>query len=105
MRYSIDRRKFLAGAGGAIAATGVGLPYPARAAEPLIVTSYGGSWEKFFREEIIPPFEKETSGKISLAVGLSKDWLTNIRAAGEASAPYDVVMTNEAFASIEREEG
>jgi putative spermidine/putrescine transport system substrate-binding protein len=105
MRYDISRRKFLAGAGGAIAATGAGLPHRAGAAEPLVVTSYGGSWEKFFREEIIPPFEKETSGKVNLAVGLSKDWLTNIRAAGDASAPYDVIMTNEAFASIEREEG
>jgi putative spermidine/putrescine transport system substrate-binding protein len=105
MWRNIDRRGFLAGMGSVAAATGLVVPRNAGAADALVVTSYGGAWEKFFREEVVPPFEKETKGKINLAVGLSKDWLTNIRAAGSGEAPYDVVMTNEAFASIEREEG
>lgn len=105
MERVIRRRSFLAGAAGAIATVGAGFPRRVGAAEPLIVTSYGGSWEKFFRDAIIPTFEKETGSRVELAVGLAKDWLANMRAAGTASAPYDVLMTNEAFASIERDEG
>src|SRR3954447_12461384 len=103
--HEITRRHVLAGTAGAAALGAAGLPSLARAADPLVVTSYGGSREKFFRGEIIPPFEKEAKGKVDLAVGLSKDWLANMRAAGVEAAPYDVLMTNEAFASIERVEG
>src|SRR5690349_1054508 len=78
MRNDITRRHLLAGAAGAAALGAAGLPLPARGADPLVVTSYGGSWEKFFRGEIIPPFEKEAKGKVNLAVGLSKDWLANM---------------------------
>lgn len=102
MRSLISRRHLLAGAA---ALAGAGMPKLGHAADPVVVTSYGGSWEKFFRSEIIPPFEKEAKGKVNLAVGLSKDWLANMRAAGVDGAPYDVLMTNEAFASIERVEG
>ncbi|MEW6400070.1 MAG: ABC transporter substrate-binding protein [Bacillota bacterium] len=71
----------------------------------VVVTSYGGAFEEFFRSEVIPGFEKEYNCKVELAVGLAKDWLAKLRAAGVDNPPYDVVMTNEIWASQERAEG
>ena len=71
----------------------------------LVVTSYGGTWEEFMRKEILPDFETQTGAKIELAVGLSKDWMTKLRAAGKDSPPYDVVIANETYISTARIEG
>ncbi|KYH31626.1 ABC transporter substrate-binding protein [Neomoorella mulderi] len=76
-----------------------------QAPRKLVVTSYGGAYEEFFRSEVIPSFEKEYNCKVELAVGLAKDWLAKMRAAGPDNPPYDVVMTNEIWASQERAEG
>lgn len=74
-------------------------------AQDFVVNSYGGSFEEFMRTEIVPPFEEMIGRSITLDVNLGKGWLTNLRAAGVENAPYDVLMTNETWASIEREEG
>ena len=105
MNKPIHRRTFLRSAAGVAAASTLGFPYIARAARPLVINSYGGSFEKFMRKEIIPPFVKETGIEIKLDVGLGKGWLTNLRAAGTENPPYDVLMTNEVWASVERGEG
>lgn len=106
MNQPIKRRTFLKGAAGTAAASALGFPYvSARAADTLVVNSYGGSFEKFMRSEIVPPFEKKTGIKLTLDVNLGKGWLANLRAAGAENPPYDVLMTNETWASIEREEG
>lgn len=102
---TITRRNLLKGAAGLAAASALGFPYIGRAAEPLVVNSYGGSFEKFMRSEIVPPFEQEFGIEIKLDVNLGKGWLANLRAAGPENPPYDVLMTNETWASIEREEG
>ena len=57
------------------------------------------------RSEIIPPFEEKTGIKTTVDINLGKGWLANLRAAGPENPPYDVLMTNETWASIEREEG
>ena len=77
---TIRRRTLLRGA--TAAAVGLGLPHIARAAEPLVINSYGGPFEKFMREQIIPEFEKETGIKTKLDIGLAKDWLATLRAEG-----------------------
>ncbi|MBI4279362.1 MAG: ABC transporter substrate-binding protein [Armatimonadetes bacterium] len=78
----------------------------ARAQGPqLVVTSYGGAWEQFMRKEILPEFERQTGGKVELAVGLSKDWTANMYAAGMDKAPYDIVITNEIWAAEHRRKG
>jgi putative spermidine/putrescine transport system substrate-binding protein len=100
----IQRRTFLQGTAAATAV--LGFPHIARSQDKsLVVNSYGGSFEEFMRGEIIPPFEQQTGITINLDVGLGKGWLTNLRAAGPENPPYDVLMTNETWASIEREEG
>lgn len=75
---------------------------PSFAGQSLIVTSYGGTWEEFMRAEILPPFEEATGATIELAVGLSTDWMTKLRAAGADDPPYDVVIANETYISTGR---
>jgi putative spermidine/putrescine transport system substrate-binding protein len=72
------------------------------AGQTLVVTSYGGSWEQFMREVIVPPFEAMTGARVELAVGLSRDWMANLRAAGRNNPPYDVVIANETWISSGR---
>jgi putative spermidine/putrescine transport system substrate-binding protein len=102
---TIRRRTLLRGAAATAAAAGLGLPHIACAAEPLVINSYGGPFEKFMREEIIPVFEKETGIKTKLDIGLAKDWLATLRAAGVDNPPYDVLLMNGIFAALLRAEG
>lgn len=75
---------------------------PSFEGQTLVVTSYGGTWEEFMRSEILPPFEEVTGAEIELAVGLSTDWMTKLRAAGADDPPYDVVIANETYISTGR---
>ena len=102
---TIRRRTLLRGAAAAAVAGGLGLPSIARAADPLVINSYGGPFEKFMREEIISVFEKETGIKTRLDIGLAKDWLATLRAAGVDNPPYDVLLMNGIFAALLRAEG
>jgi putative spermidine/putrescine transport system substrate-binding protein len=72
------------------------------AGQTLVVTSYGGTWEQFMREVIVPPFKEMTGATVELAVGLSRDWMANLRAAGRNNPPYDVVIANETWISSGR---
>ncbi len=74
-------------------------------AEPLVINSYGGAFEKFMRVEIIPVFEKDTGIKTRLDIGLAKDLAMTLRAAGVDNPPYDVLMMNGIFAALLRGEG
>ncbi|MDR7546217.1 MAG: extracellular solute-binding protein [Armatimonadota bacterium] len=71
----------------------------------LVVTSYGGPWEQFMRREIVPGFESETGAKVELSVGLSRDWVAKIRAAGRGTPPFDVIIANTTWVSAIRKEG
>jgi putative spermidine/putrescine transport system substrate-binding protein len=71
----------------------------------LVVNTYGGDYEKFMRAVIVPGFEKEANCELKLAVGLAKEWIANLRAAGVNNPPYDIMMTNEIWAALERREG
>ncbi len=108
---SIGRRRFLtatlAGAATASAATLVGQPRRAHGqGNTLVVTSYGGPWEQFMRDTIVPAYEKEHPGsKVELAIGLSKDWVAKMKAAGKANSPYDIVICNEVYAAPLRADG
>lgn len=73
--------------------------------EPLVVTSYGGPWEQFMRREIVPGFERETGARVELSVGLSRDWVAKVRAAGRGTPPFDVLIANTTWVSALRREG
>lgn len=102
---NIGRRTFIKAAAGVAAASVLGAPYIAHAAEPLVINSYGGEFEKFMRDSIIPDFEKQTGIKTRLDVGLANHWLATCRAAGPENPPYDVLMVNAIWASLLRTEG
>lgn len=88
------------------AATALGLPgLSAFAASPLVVNTYGGRWEKFWRSDLLPMFEKASGVQPTLDVGLGKNFIANMRAAGIQNPPYSVLMVNENIASVVREEG
>jgi len=105
MAKKIHRRTFLSGAAGVTAAATIGMPYVARGAETLVINSYGGSFEKFMRSQIIPGFEKETGVEVKLDIGLTKAWIANLRAAGPENPPYDVLMFNSIWAALAKSEG
>ena len=105
MTTPIRRRAMLRGAAGVTVSATLGLPQIARAAEPLVINSYGGPFEKFMREQIIPVFEKDTGIKTTLDIGLAKDWLATLRASGRENPPYDVLLMNGISAALLRTEG
>jgi len=82
------------------------VPGAAQKKVELVVNSYGGAFEKFMRGTLLPEFQKRYPWiEIKLDVGLAKSWLANLRASGVKDPPYDVMMTNEIWANIERGEG
>ena len=110
-----SRRRILAGIGAGslpiigaslgIGAAGIGLPSLASAQQKLVINTYGGRWEKFWRSELLPMFAKSTSIEPTLDVGLGKNFIANLRAAGIEKPPYSVLMVNENIASVVRGEG
>lgn len=105
MSTDLTRRRFLTTVAAAGAA-GIAMPHVARAqAKTLTVTCYGGAYEKFFRSALLPDFEKQTGATVKLALGVAKDNIPLMRAAGVDNPPLDVCMTNEVIAEILRTEG
>ncbi|CAN7200935.1 ABC transporter substrate-binding protein [Variovorax sp. LjRoot130] len=88
------------------AAAGFALPaLPSLAAAPLVVNTYGGRWEKFWRSDLLPMLDKTSGVQPTLDVGLGKNFIANLRAAGIEKPPYSVLMVNENIASVVRGEG
>lgn len=101
------RRRLLLGSAafGGLAASGLGFPGLAHAQQKLIVNTYGGRWEKFWRSDLMPMLKTATSIEPTLDVGLGKNFIANLRAAGIDKPPYSVLMVNENIASVVRGEG
>lgn len=106
MNVPFDRRQWLLSGAALTSAAAVGLPSLSAAQQAkLIINTYGGRWEKFWRGTLIPPFAKATGIEPTLDIGLGKNFVANIRAAGAGPAPYSIVMINENIASLVRSEG
>jgi putative spermidine/putrescine transport system substrate-binding protein len=73
--------------------------------QTLVVTSYGGGWEELMRAEVVPGFEELTGATVELEVGISTDFVTQMRVAGPDDPPYDVVITNETYVADLRASG
>ncbi|CAN5523767.1 ABC transporter substrate-binding protein [soil metagenome] len=103
--FQLTRRHILAGLGGTAAAM-AGLPHAANAqGAPYVVNTYGGRWEKFWRSQLLPKFEPMLGRPLKLDIGLGNGWVSTFRAAGKDKPPFDVLMTNERYAVMLREEG
>lgn len=106
MPSAIDRRQFALWSSALAGACAVGLSPSAAAQQArLIVNTYGGRWEKFWRSDLLPPFTKATGIDPTVDVGLGKNFIANIRAAGVNNPPYSILMVNENIASLVRSEG
>jgi len=86
-------------------ATIINVPAVHAQAQSLVITTYGGSWEKFWRDILIPGFTAETGIDPTLDIGLGRTYMTNIRAAGVGKSPYSCLMTNEIYSTVLRSEG
>lgn len=62
----------------------------ATAQEKLVINSFGGSYEKFHRELVITPFEKENNVKVEVITAYSADTLAQLRAQKD-NPQFDVV--------------
>ena len=83
----------------------LGWPALSMAQQKLVVNTYGGRWEKFWRSDLLPMFSKANAIEPMLDVGLGKNFIANLRAAGVEKPPYSVLMVNENIASLVRAEG
>ena len=104
MSTKINRRDYIArqlGVASAFALPGLS----AFGASSLVVNTYGGRWEKFWRSDLLPAFQKSSGVQPTLDVGLGKNFIANLRAAGLEKPPYSVLMVNENIASVVRSEG
>ena len=99
----IGRRELIAGAGG-MALLAPWMEGHAQQQE-LLINTYGGAWEKFWRETLVPGFEKASGIKTTIDIGLGRTWIANLRAAGPAKPPYTALMMNEVWAAQVRPEG
>src|SRR5512145_1131643 len=106
MTITIDRRRLMQSAAGFAGLAALGLPRLARAqASKLVINTYGGRWEKFWRSDLVPAFTRASKVEPTLDIGLGKNFIANLRAAGVNNPPYSVLMVNENIASLVREEG
>ncbi|MCY4168911.1 MAG: extracellular solute-binding protein [Rhodobacter sp.] len=100
---NFDRRAFTQIAIGSAAALGLGVA-PARAAGSLVVPSYGGRWERFWAEQLLPAFTDVTGIETRHDVGSGANFVANLRAAGN-NPPYSIFMGNENITTMLRGEG
>lgn len=100
-----NRRKAITALGSLMGAGLLQVPTLAAAAQELVVTTYGGSWEKFWRATLLPAFTAKSKLTPKLDIGFGRTYTTNLRAAGVGKSPYGVIMTNEIFATVLRDEG
>ena len=103
--YEANRRHVLHTLASLLGTAIAGLPCVAAATEELVITTYGGSWEKFWRATLVPAFTAKTNIRPTLDIGLGRTYISTMRAAGVGKSPYGVVMTNEIYASVLRAEG
>ena len=99
----LDRRTFIQTAVGSAAALGIGAT-AARAAGSLVVPSYGGRWERFWAEQLLPAFNDATGIDTQHDVGSGVNFVANLRAAGD-NPPYSIFMGNENITTMLRLEG
>ncbi len=102
---NFSRRDYLQAMAAAAGMSALAIPGISAAAQNLVVNTYGGRWEKFWRSDLMPMFQKSAGVETTLDVGLGKNFVANLRAAGIEKPPYSILMLNENIASMVRAEG
>jgi len=104
MRHDLrcDRRQLVGwlGAAGVMA----GLDRVHAQGDRLVIPTYGGRYERFWREVLIPPFQQKTGIQTVLDIGLGANFATKLRASGVDNPPYSYLMANEFVGAVLRSE-
>lgn len=82
-----NRRTLLLALTGLAGAGILKFPTIAAAAEELVVTTYGGSWEQFWRASLLPAFTTKTGITPKLDVALGRVITTSMRAPAPGIRP------------------
>jgi len=98
-----SRRQLMSwlGAAGLMAGIGGGRAQGGR----LVIPTYGGRYERFWREVLIPPFQQKTGIETVLDIGLGANFAAKLRASGPDNPPYSYLMANEFVGAVLRTEG
>lgn len=90
------RRQFL-GQSTLLAGALAGLSRPVWAEDrAIVVTSYGGDWEKAIRQYVVPCFEKATGVRANVLVGQESEWIAKIVAQRDRP-PIDVLVSSAEY--------
>jgi putative spermidine/putrescine transport system substrate-binding protein len=79
-------------------------PAAAQSGPPLVINTYGGRWEQFWRSALVPRVQSASGRPVRLDIGTGAAWIANFRAAGRAAPPMPGLMTNERFSVMLRNE-
>ncbi len=60
----------------------------------LVITTFAGSWEQFYRSELIPAFTANDQGTVSVIPMVSLEQVAKLKASPQ-SPPFDVVLLDE----------
>src|SRR5215468_5397145 len=71
----------------------------------LVVPTYGGRYEKFWREVLWPPFQQRMGQQGVFDIGLGANFAANLRATGPEKPVYSYLMANEVVGAVLRAEG
>jgi len=93
MGNSFGRRSLVRGAGGGVALLAAGRSPLFAAAPPIVVTAFGGVFEKAIREVIVADFENKTGTKAQVMGGQPEQWMAQVEA-NRAHPPIDVMLNN-----------
>lgn len=103
---AISRRAALAGALaiGAAAVAGSALAQPAGVESEVVLAGYGGTYEQFTRNLLIPMFEKATGIKVKLVVGTALSNYSKV-VASRNNPEIDVYWSNELTHAAGKQQG
>ena len=76
----------------------------AEAEDTVVFAGYGGTLEQFFRDRIVPPFEKATGIKLQLVIGTALSNYAKVVAA-RSNPEIDVYWSNELTHAAGKQQG
>jgi len=105
MSSNFNRRQVVGSLAATGAMAGLGKFDLAFAAGNLVITIYGGRYEKFWNEQLLPTFRQKTGTQTVLDIGIGSTFMTKLRAADRNNPPYSFLMVNEIIGTVLRAEG
>src|SRR5215468_709570 len=105
MLAAVNRRQVLGSLGASAMMAGFGTLDFASAAGSLVVVTYGGRYERFWREQLLPTFQQRTGTQTVLDIGLAATFAVNLRATGPDKPVYSYLMMNDVVGAVLRAEG